>query len=145
MYAHTHTHTHTQTHTHTHTHTDTHTHTHTVTHTHTHTHTHTTNFTYNFFNFIIFFLSLLCLEKKRANLIFIYAHTYVHTHTHTHTTNFTYNFLGCQKSAPILFLLSPEVSGTSRTMSRYNIIIYNIYVNNMVNAKSVRNLLATFR
>ena len=70
-------------------HTHTHTHTHTCTHhTHTHTHTHTTNFTYNFFNFIIFLLFLLCIEKKRANLIFIiYAHTYIHppTHPHTHT------------------------------------------------------------
>ena len=36
---------------------------------------------------------------------------------------------GPPKAAPILFLLSPEVSGTSGTMSRY-IYIY-IYVNNM--------------
>ena len=45
---------------------------------------------------------------------------------------------GPPEGGPILFLLSPEVSGTSGTMSRY---IY-IYVNNMADAKSVRNLLA---
>ena len=44
---------------------------------------------------------------------------------------------------PILFLLSPEVSGTSGTMSIY-IYIY-IYVNNMADAKSVQNLSAIFR
>ena len=48
---------------------------------------------------------------------------------------------GPPEGSPILFLLSPEVSGTSGTMSRY---IY-IYVNNMADAKSVRNLSAIFR
>ena len=42
---------------------------------------------------------------------------------------------GPSEGSPILFLLSPEVSGT---MSIY------IYVNNMVDAKSVHNLLAIF-
>ena len=50
---------------------------------------------------------------------------------------------GPPEGGPILFLLSPEVSRTSRTMSRY-IYIY-IYVNNMADAKSVRNLSAIFR
>ena len=50
---------------------------------------------------------------------------------------------GPPEGGPILFLLSPEVSGTSVTMSIY-IYIY-IYVNNMADAKSVRNLLAIFR
>ena len=48
---------------------------------------------------------------------------------------------GPPEGDPILFLLSLEVSGTSVTMSIY---IY-IYVNNMADAKSVRNLLAIFR
>ena len=52
------------------------------------------------------------------------------------------NLFGPPEGGPILFLLSPEVSGTSGTMSRY-IYIY-IYVNNMVDAKSVRNLSAIF-
>ena len=42
--------------------------------------------------------------------------------------------------ASILFLLSPEVSGMSGTMS-----IYIIYVNNLADANSVRNLSAIFR
>ena len=46
---------------------------------------------------------------------------------------------GPPEGGPILFLLSPEVSGTSVTMSIY------IYVNNMADAKSVHNLLAIFR
>ena len=48
-------------------------------------------------------------------------------------------FIGPPEGGPILFLLSPEVSGTSGTMSIY------IYVNNMADVKSVRNLLAIFR
>ena len=42
---------------------------------------------------------------------------------------FLRKIIGPLKAAPILFLLSPEVSGTSGTMSIY-IYIY-IYVNNM--------------
>ena len=45
------------------------------------------------------------------------------------------------EGGPILFLLSPEVSGTSVTMSIY----IHIYVNNMADAKSVQNLSAIFR
>ena len=52
-----------------------------------------------------------------------------------------HKIFGPPEGGPILFLLSPEVSGTSGTMSRYNII----YVNNMADAKSVRNLSAIFR
>ena len=47
-------------------------------------------------------------------------------------------FLRPPEGGPILFLLSLEVSGTSGTMSIY------IYVNNMADAKSVRNLSAIF-
>ena len=60
------------------------------------------------------------------------------------------NVFGPPEGGPILFLLSPEVSRTSGTMSIY-IYIYvyiyyiYIYVNNMADAKSVRNLLAIFR
>ena len=50
-----------------------------------------------------------------------------------------FGIFGPPEGGPILFLLSPEVSGTSGTMSRY------IYVNNMADAKSVRNLSAIFR
>ena len=50
------------------------------------------------------------------------------------------SFFGPPEGAPILFLLSPEVSGTSRTMSIYIYIYIYIYVNNMADAKSVRNL-----
>ena len=39
--------------------------------------------------------------------------------------------IGPPKAAPILFLLSPEVSGTSVTMSIYIYIYIYIYVNNM--------------
>ena len=39
--------------------------------------------------------------------------------------------IGPPKAAPILFLLSPEVSGTSGTMSVYIYIYIYIYVNNM--------------
>ena len=49
---------------------------------------------------------------------------------------------GPPEGGPILFLLSTEVSGTSGTMSRY---IICMYVNNMADAKSVRNLSAIFR
>ena len=54
---------------------------------------------------------------------------------------------GPPEGGPKLFLLSPEVSGTSVTMSIYiYIYIYiRIYVNNMADAKSVRNLSAIFR
>ena len=55
-------------------------------------------------------------------------------------------FFGPPKGGrPILFLLSPEVSRTSGTMSRSIYIYIYIYVNNMADAKSVRNLLAIFR
>ena len=54
-------------------------------------------------------------------------------------------FLGHRKAALYLFLLSPEVSGTSGTMSIYIYIYIYIYVNNMADAKSVRNLSAIFR
>ena len=60
---------------------------------------------------------------------------------------------GLLEGGPILFLLSPEVSGTSGTMSIYIYIYICIYiyiyiyicVNNMVDAKSVQNLSAIFR
>ena len=48
---------------------------------------------------------------------------------------------GPPSGGPILFLLSPEVSRMSGTMSIY---IY-IYVNNMADAKSVQNLPVIFR
>ena len=51
---------------------------------------------------------------------------------------------GPPEGGPILFLLSPEVSGTSGTMSIYIYIYIYIYVNNMADAKSVRNLSAIF-
>ena len=54
--------------------------------------------------------------------------------------NLAFLLFGPPEGGPILFLLSPEVSGT---MSIY-IYIY-IYVNNMADAKSVRNLSAIFR
>ena len=59
------------------------------------------------------------------------------------SSNLLANLFGPPEGGPILFLLSPEVSGTSGTMSIY-IYIY-IYVNNMADAKSVRNLSAIFR
>ena len=49
---------------------------------------------------------------------------------------------GPPEGGPILFLLSPEVSGTSVAMSIYIYIYIYIY---MADAKSVRNLLAIFR
>ena len=62
---------------------------------------------------------------------------------------------GPPEGGPISFLLSPEVSGTSGTMSIYIYIYIYIYmcvcvcvcvcVNNMVDAKSVRILSAIFR
>ena len=56
-------------------------------------------------------------------------------------------FFGPPEGGPILFLLSPEVSGTSGTMSIYLYIYIYIYtyVNNMADAKSVRNLSAIFQ
>ena len=56
-------------------------------------------------------------------------------------------FFGPPEGRPILFLLSPEVSGTSGTMYIYiYIYIYIcIYVNNMADAISVRNLSVIFR
>ena len=57
------------------------------------------------------------------------------------------SIFGPPEGGPILFLLSPEVSGTSGTMSIYIYIYIYIYicVNNMADAKLVCNLLALFR
>ena len=62
----------------------------------------------------------------------------------THTFHLS-SIFGPPEGGPILFLLSPEVSGTSGTMSIYIYIYIYIYVNNMADAKSVRNLSAIFR
>ena len=57
----------------------------------------------------------------------------------------TIPIFGPPEGGHILFLLSPEVTGTSGTMSLYIYIYIYIYINNMAHAKSVHNLLAIFR